>query len=63
MAAGKYGLKRPGRLWWVEFFGVLHCVQDDSRNLRRQMQMQWQVRGWAGMESGGEADFSAALLT
>jgi hypothetical protein len=36
MAAGKYGLKRSGRLWWVEFFGILHCVQDDSRNLQRQ---------------------------
>jgi hypothetical protein len=24
----------------VEFFGILHCVQDDSRNLQRQ------VRSW-----------------
>ena len=49
MASGNYGLKRSVRLWCVEFFGILHCVQDDSRNcnqLQRQLRMQRQVRSW-----------------
>jgi hypothetical protein len=25
-------VERFERLRWVEFFGVLHCVQDDSKN-------------------------------
>jgi hypothetical protein len=28
----EFGLKRFGRLWLVEFFGVLHRVQDDGKN-------------------------------
>jgi hypothetical protein len=43
---GKVWVERFERLWWVEFFGILHCVQDDSRNLQRQVQMQRQVFGW-----------------
>jgi hypothetical protein len=27
-------VERFERLWWVEFFGILHFVQDDGRNLQ-----------------------------
>jgi hypothetical protein len=58
MAAGRYGLKRSGRLWWVEFFGILHCVQDDGSNLQRQVRMQRQVRSW-GQQKLAMADADA----
>jgi hypothetical protein len=42
------GLKDPKGCCRVGFLGILHCVQDDSRNLQRQMQMQIQeqMRGF-----------------
>jgi hypothetical protein len=46
----RLGLKSPGRkaqrMWRVEFFGILRCAQNDSKNLQRQRQRQRQMRGF-----------------
>jgi hypothetical protein len=33
--AGKVSVERSERLLLGDFFGILHCVQDDGRNLQR----------------------------
>jgi hypothetical protein len=32
--AGQSWLENPKGLCWVDFFGILHCVQDDGKNIR-----------------------------
>jgi hypothetical protein len=34
IAAEETWLKRFELMWRVEFFGILHCVQDDSNSLQ-----------------------------
>jgi hypothetical protein len=38
------GVRKSGGLVWVDFFGILHCVQDDGKNMRQKQRQQQQQR-------------------
>jgi hypothetical protein len=58
--AGEDGLKGLSGFGEWNSSGILHCLQDDGRNLQQQVQMRD-----SGLQSGGgrEADFSAPQFT